>query len=234
MNWLVKFRRCFVCTVQEKADRRKAWRQQRLALHASDNPPAELQAAPPRKVRLTREGLLFALLAVISIALPLIPVYLNHIVDQAKMESARFVQEERTKLEQIQDPTNRHRRENWIRRVALDNDERFSKGTVALRKLIWVLSAYPLAYVLGLAIQLRQMRLLRKGVPAHGTVVRLTRRKRAVVSFLDAEGKEFCLKTFAVNLACGNKLWLLYLPNRPKVACVYYLLRQPLMKIVPG
>jgi hypothetical protein len=223
-----------VCTAQEKADRHKAWRQQRLALHASDNPPAELQPAPPRKVRLTRKGFLLEFAAAMSIALPLIPVYLNHIVDQAKMESARFVQQERIKFDQIQDPNKKHWRENWIRRVALDNDERFSKGTVALHQLIWILSACPLAYALGLAIQLRRMRLLQKGFLARGTVVHLRWRKLAVISFFNADGKEFCIKTFNCGLPCGDEVWLLYLPNRPKVACVYYLPRQPLMRIVPG
>lgn len=233
MNWLVIFRRCFVCTAQEKADRRKAWRQERLALHASDNPPAEFQLAPPRKVRLTREGFFLELVAVMSIALPLFLLfYLNHVVDQAKIKSARFVLQERIKFDQIQDPAKKHWRENWIRRVALDNDELLSRSTVTIRKLSWILSPLLLPYVLGLAIQLRQMRLLQKGVLTRGTIVLLTRHKRAVVSFFNADGKEFHRKTFVGGLACGNKLWLLYLPNRPKVACVCYLWRQPLMRIV--
>ena len=239
MNWLVKPWKWFERAVRESAEREQArraiWRQQRLVLHASDVPPAELQQAPPRKVRLTREGLLFEFLAAILITFPLVPVYLNHIVDQAKIENTRFVQKERIKLERIQDPIKRHQRENWVRRIELDSDERFSKGTTAARQLTWMLTAYPLLYALGLTMELRQMRLLKKGFLARGTVVRLPWHRRAVVSFFDADGKEFCIKTTSAwGFECGNKVWLLYLPNRPKVAWVYNLPRQPLKRIVSG
>jgi hypothetical protein len=234
MNRLVKFWKWFESRTQATEDGRKAWRQQRFALHASDNPPAELHHAPPRKVRFIGEGVLLTFVTVIAIALPLVPVYFHHIVNQEKIESTRFAQEEYIKLNQIQDPTKRHRRENWIRQVTLDDDKRLSKGSTALRELTWMCFAFTLPYFLLLIIQLREMRLLQKGCVARGTVVRLICSKLGVVSFVNADGKEFSIKTLTPGFVRGDKVWLLYLPNRPKVACLYYLRRQPLMRVVSG
>ncbi len=230
MSWFKRSRERF--KQSPKARAMEAHLQRLLALHASETPPAELQQKPPRKLRVTLDGVAFGICLVVGIAFPFLVwgVY-NHAISQAKADDELYQRNQRARIERIQNPAARQRWEHWLQQVAESRDQQISTANGIVRRLVGITVLFSMVSLTALMTELRHMRLLRTGVLGRGTIVRTAKIwRRGIVRFCDAGGNEFRFKCL-IGFAEGSRVWLVYLPNHPQTARVYSPRRKPLFRI---
>ncbi|HVM60587.1 MAG TPA: hypothetical protein VMV72_06935 [Verrucomicrobiae bacterium] len=231
MSWFKQSRERFKQSTKARA--KEARFQRLLALHGSDTPPTELQQKPPRKVRLTADGVVGGLSCLLGIALPFLAwAGYSHLISRAKASDQLFERTERAKIERIQNPDTSRRWEDWLQQEAKSRDQQISMSSRILWKMVAISALYPVLSLTALMTELRHMRLLRTGILGRGTIIRTAKIwRRGIVRFSDAGGNEFRFKCL-IGFAEGSPVWLLYLPNHPQTAGLYSPRRKPLLRIV--